>query len=852
MKSKLLDLGKGWLNGLLRRIPLVILVIAVLFCLFVGIISITSEPSAERSIFQPSPPQYGWVDKFYIGAMCTEYDYSNHYSKLDSLGLSLWQQYAGGEYYPSVNRWYPKLYWQFPGITNDELMEPVENYSNKVNEAIDSIYKHNNRKLVMCRPKITWLCYGQRSDYKCSKDNIDTSLWFYSFQTHTTDPDERDDQYGNGEYVRHCRIQNSTNGGNWVDNPGIVVSRLRANTEQCRKDTVITHYENQWEGDSFCDWLIKPRIRVDSNFAHNNQLTPVCRIIVLNESRDTIKNSLLKGRNFLVDANLHYNGRYIEEYKYFPGDDTLVIHGDWATDNNGWTFTARGKWKENQEGNYKNKADIQIYWYGNCDMWLDYVRVDNDVASNLLSKDNNNPIHRTYTQWIKDEVEQIGLHIPPGATEPAVLKYYIELCEFNNLPCMHFVDSLLTQYSNGKLDLMQDLTPFIAAHVPWDNRTSILNANFLYRYYVQRVGFTQIFTESYPLNGCFVPTDNQTFIWYSGTLSPNNPDKLIAKPLTPLRYEDSLQRLLNFKPSYWEGGDVGAICGVIGQDPGQFRTTMQVCNSLSRMANIPFIFMPQVHQCFNQGEVHREPTNEELNMMTNVAVSYGVKGILFYWFPSYLALDGNYEIGMTEITNPNYGGPLRTVNSYGQGKDNPQQWKREVLKNIVDRLSNKWGPYLLSFDNTQTASYIYNFEDERNDLLSNSFLSDIQTYLPDPANFNNPINLAESFTSCYVQAATFKAENDNTNKYFMLVNRRCSPFYAPGTNQRFPNGENGGRRYIKVSFNSNNLQTSTTWSIINLENNTEIARFNTSGNPIVNLGWYMPGEGKLYKLEPIQ
>ena len=81
-----------------------ILVFAVLFYLFVGYSSNVTEPSAEGSMFQPPPSQSGWGDKFYTGAMCTEYDYQNSYKNLDSLGLTLWQQYVGGEYNSSDKR----------------------------------------------------------------------------------------------------------------------------------------------------------------------------------------------------------------------------------------------------------------------------------------------------------------------------------------------------------------------------------------------------------------------------------------------------------------------------------------------------------------------------------------------------------------------------------------------------------------------------------------------------------------------------------------------------------------------------------------------------------------------------
>ena len=154
----------------------------------------------------------------------------------------------------------------------------------------------------------------------------------------------------------------------------------------------------------------------------------------------------------------------------------------------------------------------------------------------------------------------------------------------------------------------------------------------------------------------------------------------------------------------------------------------------------------------------------------------------------------------------------------------------------------------MSFDNTQTNSYIY--RQERNDFINQTYFSDVYSYPPDENNINVPQLNPEMPNERFIQAATFMSSPEPNADFFMLVNRRCSPYYAPGTDPRFPNGENGGRRYFRVSFKPVSLNQSQNWRIIDLGNNSIVATFSGSSGQSIDLGWFLPGEGKLYKLEP--
>jgi len=79
------------------------------------------------------------------------------------------------------------------------------------------------------------------------------------------------------------------------------------------------------------------------------------------------------------------------------------------------------------------------------------------------------------------------------------------------------------------------------------------------------------------------------------------------------------------------------------------------------------------------------------------------------------------------------------------------------------------------------------------------------------------------------------------------VNRRCSPFINANSES-----ERGGLRYIKIGFdvNSNELTAGNNWLITDLDSNKPVAVFDKRSSALIELGWFKPGEGKLYSLSP--
>ncbi len=448
-----------------------------------------SSINTEMGYMSPQPNN---GDEFIIGAYHDALDWN--FQNLDTaLGFNIWHYYnqydeIGGKHYP--HGW----------TTHDSLFSTT--YIQDVQGKLSVISSHN-MKALMERPKIAYLCYGQRSDYQCEQVSTGDDLWFYSFQEHVTGDSTTD----SGQGVIHCRAPGS---GPNHDDPGFVVRRLKANTEQSHRD----NSNWAWRNDSECNWLIKPRIRIDSTIADNpaNWDTMVCKIVVIGQSgTDTLKIVDIKVRNFL-DGNLDYDGRYLEQYRIFPGDDTLIIHGDWVGANppeNTWNFVARGE--HNPDHDYDNHADIQVWWYGICDMWIDYVRVDNDIADELLNP--NNPNHVRDSLWLLWEAQDIACN---GGDSP--WRFYIELFEFNNIPCMKYVNRKLNEYSSGRFTLMSVLNyTTYNAHLPLINGFPQLSFDHVRRCYLDSVGSTELFAGSYALLG----RDTTGFQAYLDSRIPN-------------------------------------------------------------------------------------------------------------------------------------------------------------------------------------------------------------------------------------------------------------------------------------------------------------------------------------------
>jgi hypothetical protein len=277
--------------------------------------------------------------------------------------------------------------------------------------------------------------------------------------------------------------------------------------------------------------------------------------------------------------------------------------------------------------------------------------------------------------------------------------------------------------------------------------------------------------------------------------------------------------------------------------------TMKLGHHISQQLDIPFYLLLQAHLWYDPFGDHRlkEPTNEELSMLAGVSIAHGVRGIQWFWYDTWgsgFTTNDDYGVGLTD-----FDGTLRTTNAYGQPK-------AQHLADINATLE-KWGPYVMSFNDDDRKVAIYRNEVERESFLYDTYFSDVVTYKPGsgnpvcPVQNDNPNDgnpppgyVYECNENRYLQTSVFENDSAHT-KYFMIVNRRCSPYDPPN--------ENGGHRKVKVRFDNDHTAFAgfNNWKIIDVEDYSTVAVFNKSNSGLVDLDDFLPGEGRLYKIAPV-
>jgi hypothetical protein len=764
----------------------------------------------EHNSSQTTASQHPHPDSvFMIGVL--ESGAEERFDRLtDSLGTNLWHRYPGPDGWITVHNGWDNVY--------DSLNAPLSVYGDRIKHVIE-VNRDSGMYTLMNRGKILKLCFGQRSDYQCEKQSMaDPDYWYYTYanrdsQTQDSNRTGRDtvdnSQFGNGAKVVQCR--------SGTDQPGYVVKGLKANREQ------INCIES-WGGDANdtqYKWHIKPRIRIDTSQAHTyNRETPVCNVTAKDFNDQSVKTITLRIRHFL-DSQNEYVGKYIEEYLYENINDTQLVID--PTNNELLNPGCENLWDQNC------RVDFRVYWYGLCDMWIDYVRVDNDVAHDLFRGVFDNP--NSTTPWLIWEAKDIASYYPE-----AVYRFYIEEFEFNQVPCMSYVsrkiDSLWKiNNPSGDMSLMCDLNySTFKIHIPGFD-TVRMSAERIKRTLVDSIGSREIFMGAFPFlsngkEGGGLPS-------YIPNTLPNSayhePD-LTGHAVSVTQYEDWLQEHLDEDRNEW------------------FDVTLynKTANEVSKLADIPFINLIQTHSWFAQGHHLREPLNEEISLLSYLGISYGAKGQLFFEMTS--TDSGQYfdhfsrGLGEANPVAGTYSGP-RYLNAYGQEK---WTYVCNLNKNIA-----AISKFLLTFDSDSTNSYVH--RTERNELLSNTYFNDLITYKPGTGsspcdNSNNPSGtLAECIDDRYLQVAKFNNSGPNT-QYFMIINRRCAPFFDTSTDN-----SNGGRRFVQIKLDSNSSSFAgfNNWNIYDLSNDSIISTFNKRIISLVNLGWFLPGEGKLYKLAPV-
>ncbi|MBS1494038.1 MAG: T9SS type A sorting domain-containing protein [Bacteroidetes bacterium] len=729
--------------------------------------------------------------------------YDSSYTYLyDSLKFNFWHKYTNPPSYSNSG----EVTWKYFGVPLDEYASDPSNYATQLGNKIarntcESLYT------FMDRAKIQYACFGQRSDYQCERISSDADYWFYAYDNSLPDSgafkDTVDNFFnGNGAIVKRCTHTFAGKDSTYI------VSGLRANREQTNNFWPYPHI-----GDQLYDWYIMPRIRIDTAFANDtsNFNIPVCKIAIIRmNGTDTIY-QVLKVKNFKNDKDSLYNGNYLETYFDYPTDSVKNLVISRNSHDTLW-FN-----KNNYTGN--SHVDFKVFWYDRCNMWIDYVRVENTPAHRLLTiKD---------TTLITQLGKEINIARDALYAGKKISDFYIEEFEFNHMPCMKFINKMILDATGGHLSLMCNYQHDMFKDFRDSSNTFEFTDEQIKKYLIDYVGTKSIFMCCYNLLGFHTNSDYSsknpnTLPIYTTHVPVHSPDYdsskfLLATAVPPGEYDDWLQHNID---------SIGN--GQTYMHAMNFIYVMKRSSSISQKAGVPFYFMPQADYWYEPDGDHgfrvKEPTNEEAEMMNNIAISYGAKGILYFIYSAY-GNDLNSEIvrGLCDTTA---GFPVpRVQNAYGQ-------LKFEKYK-ALGRLIRKWEPYLMSFHDDDTKSYIYRLEKIL--MTSETFLNDFIT--------RDSASHQDSSSSRYIQASVFNNDSADT-RYFMVVNRRCSPLSA---------GNPSGGRTVQIKFNANSSSFNhfNNWKIIDVEADTTVATFDKTVSTFINLGWYNPGQGKLYKVVPV-
>ena len=424
-----------------------------------------------------------------------------------------------------------------------------------------------------------------------------------------------------------------------------------------------------------------------------------------------------------------------------------------------------------KDGVASTAYDIEIEWLNTgYTVDIDYVAVDDENANNLFAG--------VWDDRIEDAVVGYGNH-------PAVLNIQAH----DEVPVSHL-------YTTRQINTVMKETQGIGNTIPmsyhyWTPITSYNTLPPVTKRYLWETGMEVLSPFVYPFNY----GDNFTTNYPGGTVYPDDPNP-------------------NYYNEYVQSNRFNLVLIPALADYIDFATEF----------GKPFWFVPQAHKWYKWDyyykrwqKFQREPSPYEIKAMSNLAICYGAKGIIYYLFSTkYADRDSINGFYYYDNSTPR----RREADTYGYPKwDVIKDYNHQLALIGDELLSLKWQYLAWSINNGQpTSGYITNVQS-----LNNS--------VPDPQG------------ETYVELSEFRKEGEETNdnlEYFFVVNRRT---YVD------PNTLTGDSRDIRIQYDksSSNPNDFHNWTV------KEVGTSNywSSASPANEFTTtYQPGDGKLFKLQP--
>ncbi len=321
-----------------------------------------------RNMFRIGAVDNGWM--------------KNNYSQFQDLGVNTWHKYSG-----CLNT--TNNGWHVIDVTGD-LRETGNGYIGAVNQKIDDNYNSSSTNHLITeldRVKINYLGFGKRSDYQCEMSLLNNNYYLYGYnnyeQNYSVDFEMTIPSGPGTEFIKGRKFIAAIPPVIFPDGL-LMISGLRANTEQWNNGIDVI---DDW-------WYLMPRMKINTDVFIYHGDWPVCKIRIVKYSNNTYVGELpsivIHAQDFLQSYGNYY-GEFIQTYPTIQNTLKLLPSN----------FTST-------EDNFYDRLDFEIYWYGYCDLWIDRIRVENEIAYNLLG---DNPIpdrHNELMDWLNWEVNEIA------------------------------------------------------------------------------------------------------------------------------------------------------------------------------------------------------------------------------------------------------------------------------------------------------------------------------------------------------------------------------------------------------------------------------------------------------------
>ncbi|HEY5123310.1 MAG TPA: hypothetical protein VIK14_06190, partial [Ignavibacteria bacterium] len=757
-------------------------------------------------------------DRFYLGAINYLWDTyrrtSTQQTYYQNLSYNMMQSYSSHADTTKADASYDGGFFGSMSLFSDSVYNTINFWNGTASQ----------NSLIFERERVLRPAYGQRSTYKAEYSYVDLlnpNLFpKYGFNGKNTVGQICYDNsnFGNGIKIKKCIFG--------VDDTGYIVNDLYENCEQVnrneREDANIfgkrvfsdikqTNYNYRW--------YIKPRMRIDADYALSHPNDTVAILYVNNFDGNEIFSHTIICKNFIqnIGGIPTYDGNYME--MFYNLNENLP--------NTPAAFSVKADslkiGRDSLEDWHNSKVDYYLEWKGNVDMYLDYIRVDDEWAHYLFTDSVETSSENIWKFHQKIDSEVVAFSNTSGFGY-----FWLDEFAYNNIPCVAEVNRLIKQRNPNTSFVTTANIDGIVVEKSGLRDTSGYNRLSLIDTMINNGILTNIYLDgAYPFS---------YFVLYPNNVTMND------------GYAISKYMIHAQNPEEYNCGD-GINNGI--------QTVMQEwainpCKQnralIKQKNNLVYGYMLQVHSDEPGAAMGnwalREPTNEEIRVQSYIGLALGAKLINHYSYYSCNLGNNYYSQGLTDTVLSKGEYLPRYINYYGQ-----QKWNSVVaLNQEIKDLGNYMYPVgelsrHLIYDKTVSV----NTNELGYEYINNIKSKIINTNGITHFHYDSSIGNVDDDSYRYWELGFFNPNPANPNnpldksKYFLAVNKRCTPVDDSYSDERD----------LYLQFDSTKLQNFYNWKLIDAITNTEIITFNKDSYQYFYAGRFQPGEGKLFKLAPV-